>query len=289
VTPKRTIAVDWTFYLSAPAHSQNWKVEFDDATGTARGVAMDDDIVPALIHHEGRLWSRITRGTAPLGIKAADYAYRCACDMVTTVGFVVFGEDLYRVCPSSPAITVTYNPYHGILRLDYPEIAKPRLIPSDPPEVYFRLDEYAVALGFFDAFQRRVPVRAAYRAPDKYNALTPELLIDQTMTSIRAVLPMIVTALHRRIDLLPNHMIHDWLRLRTNSSLQDEQIDRNELAAVLGRLSRSGFELLEREPERFEPNDWLRRAAQYALMLQLRLQPSGAADEAIEMLFEALK
>lgn len=290
MTRKRTIAVDWTFHhFSAPAAIHNWNVEFDDATGAARVVARDDDTAPALIHHDGRLWSRITRGTAPLSVKAADYAYRCACDVVITVGFLVFEEDLYRLCASGPAITIAYNPYVGILRLDYPEITKPRLIPSDPPEVYFRLDEYAPALALLEAFHLHAPIRATYRTPEKYSVLAPELLTDQAMASIRAILPMIVSALHRRIDVLPNHMIHDWLLLRTNSSLPDEQLDRNALAALLGRLSRSGFELLERTPDRFEPNDWLRRASQYAVMLQLRLHSSRAADEAIEMLSEVFK
>ncbi|MGY3582428.1 hypothetical protein ACVIGB_000648 [Bradyrhizobium sp. USDA 4341] len=289
MTRKRTIKFDWTTYQSsAPAYANKWNVEFDDASGAARAVAMDSDTAPALISYHGRFWSRITRGSIPLAVKAADYAYRFACDMLSTVGFLVFEDDLYRLCERSPVIAITYNPYHGSLRLHYPELVKPHLIPSDPPEVYYRLDEYAAARALFGDFPQRVPVRVAYAEPERYTVLVPELLDDPTAMSLRAVLPMIVSALHRRFEVLPSHMIQDWLALRAGSSLQGERIDTDEVAALLGRLSRSGIALLESAPDRYGPNDWLRRASEYAVMLQLRLQPSGAVDEAIEMLSEAL-
>lgn len=290
MTRKRAINPNWWGNsVLAALFARKGPFEVDDVTDTARAVAYTDALAPALIQHEGLIWRNATPGPAPLDTKVIDIAYNW-----TTRGgddpseFVASGENLYRRCLQEPSLAITYNAYHDSLRLTYPELvyASGRA-PSDPPDVYFRLDEYAEASAFFDEFSRRIPMGYAAREPQKYRIAAPELLGHHHLQStLGSLLPTIIAAFHRRMECLPHHMIQDWLALRASSSLPEEQVDTDELAALLGRLSQSGFDLIERGGDRYGRYDWLTRASQYALMMQLRLQPTGASSEAIDMLSE---
>ena len=290
MTRKRTIDPNWSGNsFLAELHASRGPFEVDDVTETARAVAYTDEVAPALIHHEGLLWRNATPGPAPLNIKVIDIAYNWTTrERGDPSEFVAHGENLYRKCLQEPPLAITYNAYHESLRLTYPELVYTSgRAPSDPPDVYFRLDEYAEAEAFFTEFSRRVPTRYAARDPDKYRVTAPELLgRHHLQSSLSSLLPTIIAAFHRRMECLPHHMIQDWLAIRANSSLPADQVDTDELAQLLGRLSRSGLELIEQDRHRYGGYDWLTRASQYALMLQLRLQPCGAADETIDMLSE---
>lgn len=288
MTRKRTIKPNWPGYLSA-LYAKSGPFEVVDVSETARAVAYTDDLEPALIYHEGLLWKNATPGPSPLDMKVIDIAYNWTTrERGDPSEYVAHGESLYRRCLQEPPLAITYNAYHDSLRLSYPELvfASGRA-PSDPPDVYFRLDEYAEATAFFAEFSRRVPTRYAARDPDKYRVTAPELLGHHHLqSSISSLLPTIIAAFHRRMEFLPHHMIQDWLAIRASSSLPTDRLDTDELAELLARLSRSGLELIERDRNRYGGHDWLTRASHYAVMLQLRLQPSGAADQPIDILSE---
>lgn len=290
MTPKRALRVDWLgreMMSVLFAHKQ--PIEVDDVTGIAQPVAFTDEPAPSVIHHAHLLWRRATSGPGSFEAKAADIAYRCLSSGTDAASeYVAFGDDLYQVRVREPAIAITYNPYHSLLRMSYPEEIFAARVPSDPPEIYFRLDEYTQAEACFSAVSRQLRLRFIDRCAESHRVVAPDLLGDQLWMTLRSMLPTIVTSFHRRLEILPHHMIQDWISLRASSSLPEERLDVDELAALLGRLSRSGLDVIERDPEGFGPNDWLRRASQYAMILQLRLRPAGDPDRAIDLLSEVL-